>query len=114
MLLFISGSEIFVIVIVVYLFFGSKRMPTILRDIGKAINTLRNTSQQIKDEIIHESSAYQRPLEDEMEEVVSEMQRVSRVSKSSTQQQEDKKNIEKETTQINQQEKEEQTPQSKV
>ena len=56
MLLFfnISGGEILVIVIVVYLVFGPKKIPEFARMLGKGINELRRATDDIKREFNRE------------------------------------------------------------
>ena len=51
MLLFISGSEIFLIVFFIIIFFGADKIPSIARNAGKMIREVRNASDQIKREI---------------------------------------------------------------
>ena len=51
MLLFISGSEIFLIVFFIIIFFGAEKIPSIARNAGKMIREVRNASDQIKREI---------------------------------------------------------------
>lgn len=85
-MLFISGSEVFVVVIVVYLFFGSKKMPSILRDLGKAIRTLRNTSDQIKEDIMNTPEEHKASVKDlrdvgaQIKKIPEALQTVSRSS----------------------------------
>ncbi|MCB0804812.1 MAG: twin-arginine translocase TatA/TatE family subunit [Bacteroidales bacterium] len=56
MLLFfnISGGEILLIVIVVYLVFGPKKIPELARMLGKGINELRRATDDIKREFNRE------------------------------------------------------------
>ena len=51
MLLFISGSEIFLIVFFIIIFFGAEKIPSIARNAGKMIREVRSASDQIKREI---------------------------------------------------------------
>lgn len=51
MLLFISGSEIIVIILVVLLLFGSKKIPEVARGLGKGMNEFRKATDDIKREI---------------------------------------------------------------
>jgi sec-independent protein translocase protein TatA len=50
-LLFISGPEIFVILLVVLLLFGSKKIPEFARGIGKGMREFRKATDDIKKEI---------------------------------------------------------------
>jgi len=52
----ISGGEILLIVIVVYLVFGPKKIPEFARMIGKGINELRRATNDIKNEIKREAN----------------------------------------------------------
>lgn len=47
----IGGSEIFLIVLVVIMFFGADKIPEIARGLGKGIKTVRNATNDIKREI---------------------------------------------------------------
>ncbi len=51
MLLFISGPEIFVILLVVVLFFGSKKIPELARGLGRGIREFKNATAEIQEEI---------------------------------------------------------------
>ncbi len=50
-LLFISGQEIFIILIVVLLLFGAKKIPEVARGLGKGIKEFRKATDDIKKEI---------------------------------------------------------------
>ncbi|NOZ45656.1 MAG: twin-arginine translocase TatA/TatE family subunit [Chlorobi bacterium] len=50
-LLFISGQEIFVILIVVLLLFGAKKIPEVARGLGKGLNEFKKATNDIKKEI---------------------------------------------------------------
>jgi sec-independent protein translocase protein TatA len=52
MYLFISGAEIFVILIIVVMLFGSEKIPEIARGLGKGIQQLKNATNEVKKEII--------------------------------------------------------------
>ena len=58
MLLFlnISGGEILVILVVIYLVFGPKKIPELARMLGKGINEMRRATNEIKEEINREIS----------------------------------------------------------
>ena len=55
-LLFISGSEIIVILLVALLLFGAKKIPEIARGIGKGMREFRKATEEIKKEINKETS----------------------------------------------------------
>jgi sec-independent protein translocase protein TatA len=49
--LFISTPELMIVGLVVILVFGSDKLPEIARGLGKAIKTVRNATDDIKNEI---------------------------------------------------------------
>ena len=51
MLLFISGSEIFLIVFFIIIFFGADKIPGIARGLAKGMNQIRPATDDIKSEI---------------------------------------------------------------
>ncbi len=50
-LLFISGAEIFVVLLVVLLLFGSKKIPEVAKGLGKGLQEFRRATDEIKKEI---------------------------------------------------------------
>jgi len=50
-LLFISGGEIFVVLVVVLLLFGANKIPEIARGLGKGMKEFRKATDDIKREI---------------------------------------------------------------
>ena len=50
-ILFISGAEIFVIMVFVLLLFGSKKIPEVARGLGKGIKEFKKATEDIKKEI---------------------------------------------------------------
>lgn len=56
----IGGGELFFVLLVILLFFGSKNIPDMARSFGKGIREVRHATEQVKREI--RDSA---PLEDE-------------------------------------------------
>ena len=49
--LFISGPEIFIILIVVVMFFGADKIPEIARGLGKGMRQIKDATNEIKREI---------------------------------------------------------------
>ena len=47
----IGGGELFFIVLVVIMFFGSKKIPELARGLGKGLNELKNATNDIQQEI---------------------------------------------------------------
>ena len=56
--LFISGKEIFIIMIIVVMLFGADKIPEIARGLGKGIRQVKDATNDIKKEI-NESSKKQ-------------------------------------------------------
>lgn len=52
----ISGGEILLIIIVIYLVFGPKKIPEFARMIGKGINEMRRATNDIRNEITREAN----------------------------------------------------------
>ena len=48
---FISGQEIFVIMLIVVMLFGAKRIPDIARGLGKGMRQIKDATNDIKKEI---------------------------------------------------------------
>ena len=51
MLLFIGGTEIFFVILLVVMLFGSKKIPEIAKGLGKMIREVKDASNEIKREI---------------------------------------------------------------
>ena len=56
-LLFIGGPEIVIIMLVIVMLFGSKKIPEIARGLGKGIRELKDASNDIKREIRSSASS---------------------------------------------------------
>ncbi|MDZ7612571.1 MAG: twin-arginine translocase TatA/TatE family subunit [Flavobacteriaceae bacterium] len=52
MLLFISGGEIFLILVVVVMLFGADKIPEMAREIAKIMQQLKNATNEVKKEIV--------------------------------------------------------------
>jgi len=52
MFLFIGGSEIFIIIVIVVMLFGADRIPEIARGLGKGMQQLKNATNEVKKEIL--------------------------------------------------------------
>ncbi len=55
-LLFISGGEIFIVMIVVLLLFGANKIPEIAKGLGKGMREFKKATDDIKKEINDSSS----------------------------------------------------------
>jgi len=51
MLLFIGGTEIFFVILLVVMLFGSKKIPEIAKGLGKMMREVKDASNEIKREI---------------------------------------------------------------
>jgi len=51
LILFISGGELFVVMVVILLLFGSKKIPEVARGLGKGIKEFKKATEEIKKEI---------------------------------------------------------------
>lgn len=51
----ISGGEIFIVLLVVFLFFGPDKIPEIARWIGKAVGEVKKATSEIRDELTKET-----------------------------------------------------------
>jgi sec-independent protein translocase protein TatA len=51
MFLFISGAEIFVILVIIVMLFGADKLPELARGLGKGMQQLKNATNEVKKEI---------------------------------------------------------------
>jgi len=63
--LFISGGEIFIVMIVVLLLFGANKIPEIARGLGKGMNEFKKATDDIKKEINNSADG----LSDDIKEI---------------------------------------------
>ena len=83
MILFISGSEIGIIIFIVVLFFGADKIPDFARNLGKGINSIKHATNEIKQEInnsangIDKNTDITKQIKSEIEKVKSEIESVS-------------------------------------
>lgn len=59
----ISGGEIFIILLVVFIFFGPDKIPEIARWVGKAVNEVKKATSEIRDEISKETEDIRKEAE---------------------------------------------------
>lgn len=66
MLLFlnISGGELLVVILLVFLVFGPQKLPEIARMLGKGINTMKRATEDIKNEITRETNSLKKDVMD--------------------------------------------------
>jgi sec-independent protein translocase protein TatA len=51
MILMIGSSELLIIGLVILLLFGAKKIPTLMRDVGKGVREINKTKEEIKEEL---------------------------------------------------------------
>jgi len=68
-ILFISGQEIFIVLIVVLLLFGAKKIPELARGLGKGMREFKKATEEIKKEINDNSSDVVKDIKD-MEDTI--------------------------------------------
>jgi len=64
MFLFISGQEIFIILLVVLLLFGANKIPEIARGLGKGMREFRKAADDIKREMNNHTDDIKKDLKD--------------------------------------------------
>jgi sec-independent protein translocase protein TatA len=69
MFLFISGQEIFIILLVVLLLFGANKIPEIARGLGKGMREFRKAADDIKREMNNQTNDFKKDL-DEMNDSI--------------------------------------------
>ncbi len=47
----LGGSEVFLILVVILLLFGAKRIPELARGLGKGINEFKNAAKEVSNEV---------------------------------------------------------------
>lgn len=65
----ISGGEIFVIVLLILIFFGPKKIPEIARALGKGINEIKKVQKDINTEINRYSDEIENPVKKVKEDI---------------------------------------------
>jgi len=68
-ILFISGQEIFVILLVVLLLFGANTIPEIARGLGKGMREFRKAADDIKREMNEHSNDFKKDFKDIKDEI---------------------------------------------
>jgi sec-independent protein translocase protein TatA len=61
----LGGGEIFLILLIVLLLFGPKRIPEIAKNLGKGLNEIKKAQREIKEEIDN----YSNTINDEVAEI---------------------------------------------
>ena len=75
MLLFLNlgGGEIFMVVLVVILFFGSDKLPEIAKGLGKGIRQINDAKEQIQNEIQKSTSAFKEEMDKHTSDIRTEI-----------------------------------------
>jgi len=76
-ILFISGSEIVVIMLVVLVLFGSKSIPGMARTFGKGMKEFRNVTQEIKNELETSTDDFKKDIDDVKNTVQKETRKIT-------------------------------------
>ena len=76
-ILFISGSEIVVIMLVVLILFGSKSIPGMARTFGKGMKEFRNVTQEIKSELENSTDDFRKDIDDVKNTVQKETKKIT-------------------------------------
>lgn len=69
----LGGGEIFIVVIVVIMFFGSDKLPGIAKGLGKGLRELNDAKAQIQNEISKSTEGFREELEKHTSEIQSEI-----------------------------------------
>ena len=57
----IGGSELFLILLIILVFFGARKLPELARGLGEGIREFRKASREIQNEIEKEPKADDKP-----------------------------------------------------
>jgi sec-independent protein translocase protein TatA len=83
-ILFISGGEVIIVVLVVLLLFGAKSIPDVARMLGKGMNEFRRASDEIKREFRENTSDITDVVEETKKELNQEVKEVNKVIEEET------------------------------
>jgi TatA/E family protein of Tat protein translocase len=74
----VSGGELLIIILVVFLVFGPQKMPEIARKIGRAMNEMKKASNDLTREFRQETSGIRNEINAAQAKVQEELNHVSR------------------------------------
>jgi len=74
----ISSGEVLVIIIVLFLVMGPKKLPKIARDVGRAVRYMRNATNSITEEITKETTKYKEDLDEHISPVKKEYTKIKK------------------------------------
>jgi len=86
----ISGGEIFVILLVVFIIFGPDKIPEIARWIGKSVNEIKRATSEITDEISKETKDIREAADKLKEDVQKTTREITKSVEESSQNQKSK------------------------
>jgi len=75
-ILFISGGEIVLVMLVALLFFGSKAIPDIAKTLGKGVREFKKATEEIKRELEENTSDIKRDIREMKETVEQETKKI--------------------------------------
>jgi sec-independent protein translocase protein TatA len=64
MILFISGQEIIIVLLFIIIFFGSSKIPSLARTLGRTMRDVKDASNEIKKEIRDSANQIENNLEE--------------------------------------------------
>src|SRR5688500_4661393 len=79
----IGGGEIFIIVIVILMFFGSDKLPDIAKGLGKGLREINDAKAQIQNEISRSTQGFSDEIKKHTAEVQSEIDKAGQSMKRS-------------------------------
>jgi sec-independent protein translocase protein TatA len=69
----LGGGEVFIVMIVIVMFFGSDKLPEIARGLGKGMREINDAKNQIQNEIQKSTNGFREELEKHTSEIQSEI-----------------------------------------
>jgi sec-independent protein translocase protein TatA len=78
----ISGGEIFIILIVVFIVFGPQKIPEIARKLGKGLHEMKKATSDIKREINNEVNKVKTDVDDAKAEIDDTLKNIDKKEKS--------------------------------
>jgi TatA/E family protein of Tat protein translocase len=94
----ISGGEILLIIVVIYLVFGPKKIPEFARMLGKGINEMRRATSDIRNEITREANKIKSDIGIDLDDPLKTEKKANPPSNNNTEPSNQKKEEEKKTT----------------
>ena len=68
-ILFISGQEIFIVIIVALVLFGANKMPELMKGLGKGMSEFKKAADEIKREIEDSTSDIKKDINEMSDEI---------------------------------------------